>query len=198
MNQIPESLSARAQTPEQRRVFLQVIQNMCLTRELTLGMALRVLRGQHLGVARKRFASMVGLSYTALSHLENDTGNPTLASIERAFAPFGFRVGLLPVPGSAIRVEAPDIDPDVYDALAAHILESIEKKTNTASEAQVEAAQEAIFACIEDREEPLSKSEILEATGVRETHWQRAISALRDAGRVEKQGQARGTKYYVK
>jgi len=119
------SLAIREQSSDERRVFLQAIQTMMLDGRLTMGAALRVLRAAHLGVTRKQYARMVKLSNTALADLENDRGNPTMRSIEQAFRPFGFRLALIPVAGSAVSL-TPDTAPD--DALAGAILDAVGKR----------------------------------------------------------------------
>lgn len=121
-------LSVREQTPDERRVFYEVVQTLLLNDRLTMGQALRLLRAAHLGVTRRQFAKMIGLSNSALSDLENDTGNPTLSSIEQAFRPFGFRFGLLPVRGSAVQVYPPELDPERLEALSALVLEAVGKR----------------------------------------------------------------------
>jgi transcriptional regulator with XRE-family HTH domain len=126
----PDSLSARALSPDERRIVLEVIQAMLLEGRLTVGQALRVLRARHLEVTRRAYAKRVGLSYSALTKLEEDEGNPTLGSIEQAFRPFGLRVGLVPVAGSAVRLTAPPLDPSHYASLAAHIVAVVDKRAS--------------------------------------------------------------------
>ncbi len=121
-------LLIRSQTPEERRLFLEVIQTMLLNNVLTMGQALRVLRASHLGVTRRAFAKMTGLSNTVLGDLENDAGNPTRDSIEQAFRPFGFRFGLIPVEGSAVKIFGPSISPENLNTICTQILKSVERR----------------------------------------------------------------------
>ncbi|MDX9723897.1 MAG: helix-turn-helix transcriptional regulator [Myxococcota bacterium] len=121
-------LSVREQSPENRRLFYEVVQTLLLDARLTMGQALRLLRAVHLGVTRRQFAKMVGLSSSALSELENDAGNPTLSSIEQAFKPFGFRVGLVPVRGSAVQIHPPELDPERLEALSTLVLDAVGRR----------------------------------------------------------------------
>jgi predicted transcriptional regulator len=121
-------LFIRSQTPEERRLFLEVIQTMLINSALTMGQALRVLRASHLGVTRRAFAKMTGLSNTVLGDLENDTGNPTLSSVEQAFRPFGFRCGLIPVESSAVKISAPSISRETLQTISAQILETVARR----------------------------------------------------------------------
>lgn len=67
----------------------------------------------------------MGISNSALSDLENDAGNPTLKNIQRAFKPFGLKVGLVPTLSSAVKVGAPEIDGEIYEALSDQIIAAV-------------------------------------------------------------------------
>lgn len=118
-------LNARAQTTRERQIFLEVIQAMLLNGALTMGQALRVLRATHLGVTRRAYARMVKVSNSTLADLENDTGNPTLKSVQRAFRPFGLVLGLLPRQRASVALARPDVAADLFEEVSARILDVV-------------------------------------------------------------------------
>lgn len=62
--------------------------------KLTLGGAVKRLREHLLGVNQERFAAACKISKRALSQLEVDKGNPTLATLEAVFNKFGLKISL--------------------------------------------------------------------------------------------------------
>ncbi len=89
------NLSGRVLTGRERAQLLGAVEALVRSRELSLGAALRVLRASFLGMSRRAFAERVGVSTRQLANLETDQGNPTVATLERVFGPFGLQVGLV-------------------------------------------------------------------------------------------------------
>lgn len=82
--------------PLERRALFEDIAEMVRTGELRLGDAARVLRSSVLGMDRPTFARAVKISVRALRMLEDDPeANPTMDTLNKVFAPFGGRVGLV-------------------------------------------------------------------------------------------------------
>lgn len=122
------SLDARGMGATERLAFLTGIRRMLALGDVTPGEALRVLRAAHLGVERARFSKMVGVSMRELAKIEGGTANSTVATLDRVFAPFGMRVGLVatrpdrgesPVPPLTAEGYAEMLDA-VRDAVARH------------------------------------------------------------------------------
>ena len=88
-------LNGRTMTGQQRGQLLAAVEALVHSRELTLGAALRVLRASFLGMSRREFAARVGVSDRLLANLETDQANPTVATLESVFRPFGLQVGLV-------------------------------------------------------------------------------------------------------
>ncbi|WP_424478151.1 helix-turn-helix domain-containing protein [Pseudomonas mandelii] len=61
---------------------------------MTLGGAVKRLRENLLGVSQERFALASKISKRALSQLEVDSGNPTLATLDSVFKKFGLIISL--------------------------------------------------------------------------------------------------------
>jgi DNA-binding IclR family transcriptional regulator len=53
----------------------------------------------------------------------------------------------------------------------------------------------AVLDCLRTSGKPLSKAEILAATGLDESLWPKLLAQLRDASQIVQQGQKRGTRY---
>jgi transcriptional regulator with XRE-family HTH domain len=104
-------IHGREQSPAERLEFLQALHAMLARGDVTIGQALRVLRAGFLRMDREKFAKVVGVSRRELAKLETDRANSTVATLDRVFRPFGFRVGLLPMPRSAVSLSA-DAIPD--------------------------------------------------------------------------------------
>lgn len=62
--------------------------------ELTWGEAVRRLRTEVAGVNQKTFAKMTKVSERTLRQLENDAGNPTLATLQAVLRPFGLTLSI--------------------------------------------------------------------------------------------------------
>lgn len=70
--------------------------------ELTQGQALKELRVSVLGVKQDTFSKMVGVSRKTISEIENDRGVFKTDILDKAFKPFGLKVGLIPVSNSLL------------------------------------------------------------------------------------------------
>lgn len=66
-------------TLEERNAYIQAVADEVAKGKLTLGGAVKRLRENLLGVNQDRFALASKISKRALSHLEVDSGNPTLS-----------------------------------------------------------------------------------------------------------------------
>lgn len=60
----------------------------------TWGEAVRRLRVDVARMNQATFARMTKISERTLRHLENDTGNPTLATLHAVLSPFGLRLSI--------------------------------------------------------------------------------------------------------
>lgn len=81
-------------TLEERRAYILNVAEEVAQGKLTLGSAVKRLRENLLGVSQERFADACKISKRALSQLEVDKGNPTLATLEAVFNKFGLKVSL--------------------------------------------------------------------------------------------------------
>ncbi|WP_308364359.1 MULTISPECIES: helix-turn-helix domain-containing protein [unclassified Microbulbifer] len=81
----------REQITEQKQLLKQNIEKG----ELTLGQAVRQMRGIT-GMNQKEYAQkIVGISPRILAEIERDAGNPTLETLNKIGRPFGYRVGFV-------------------------------------------------------------------------------------------------------
>jgi transcriptional regulator with XRE-family HTH domain len=81
-------------TLEERKAYIQAVADEVAQGKLTLGGAVKRLRENLLGVSQERFALASKISKRALSQLEVDSGNPTLATLEAVFKKFGLQISL--------------------------------------------------------------------------------------------------------
>lgn len=81
-------------TLEERKAYILNVAEEVAQGKLTLGGAVKRLREDLLGVSQERFAGACKISKRALSQLEVDKGNPTLATLEAVFNKFGLKVSL--------------------------------------------------------------------------------------------------------
>lgn len=79
---------------EERKAYIQSVAQEVAQGRLTLGGAVKRLRENLLGINQERFAIACKISKRALSQLEVDSGNPTLATLEAVFKKFGLTIGL--------------------------------------------------------------------------------------------------------
>ena len=79
---------------EERKAHIQAVADEVAQGKLTLGGAVKRLRENVLGVNQERFAMACKISKRALSQLEVDSGNPTLATLEAVFRKFGLIISL--------------------------------------------------------------------------------------------------------
>ena len=88
-------------TSERKYKINRVIRSL-LMGALTQGLALKELRINVLGVKQDTFAKMVGVSRKTISEIENDRGTFKTDILDKAFKPFGLKVGLVPVSTSLL------------------------------------------------------------------------------------------------
>lgn len=81
-------------TLEERKAYIQAVADEVAHGKLTLGGAVKRLRENVLGVSQERFAIACKISKRALSQLELDSGNPTLATLDAVFKKFGLKISL--------------------------------------------------------------------------------------------------------
>lgn len=81
-------------TLEERKAYIQAVADEVAQGKLTLGGAVKRLRENILGLNQERFAMACKISKRALSQLEVDRGNPTLATLEAVFKKFGLTISL--------------------------------------------------------------------------------------------------------
>ncbi|MGY8812649.1 MAG: helix-turn-helix domain-containing protein [Pseudomonadales bacterium] len=81
-------------TLEERKAYIQTVADEVAQGRLTLGGAVKRLRENVLGVNQERFAVACKISKRALSQLEVDSGNPTLATLQAVFKKFGLKISL--------------------------------------------------------------------------------------------------------
>ncbi|OOQ49806.1 hypothetical protein A0O00_09845 [Proteus mirabilis] len=67
-----------------------------LLEEISQGKALKILRLNILGLKQDAYAKLVNISRKTLSDIENDKGNYSIDIINKAFKPFGLKIGLVP------------------------------------------------------------------------------------------------------
>ena len=87
-------VDVKEMTLEERKAFIQAVAADVAQGKLTLGGAVKRLRENVLGVNQERFAMACKISKRALSQLEVDSGNPTLATLEAVFKKFGLKISL--------------------------------------------------------------------------------------------------------
>lgn len=79
---------------EERKAYIQAVADEVAQGKLTLGGAVKRLRENLLGLNQERFAAACKISKRALSQLEVDSGNPTLATLNAVFKKFGLKISL--------------------------------------------------------------------------------------------------------
>lgn len=87
-------INVKEMTLQERKAFIQAVADEVAQGKLTLGGAVKRLRESLLGVSQERFAGASKISKRALSQLEVDSGNPTLATLEAVFKKFGLTISL--------------------------------------------------------------------------------------------------------
>lgn len=87
-------VDVKEMTLEERKAYIQAVADEVAQGKLTLGGAVKRLRENLLGVNQERFATACKISKRALSQLEVDSGNPTLATLEAVFKKFGLKISL--------------------------------------------------------------------------------------------------------
>lgn len=87
-------VDVKEMTLEERKAYIQAVADEVALGKLTLGGAVKRLRENLLGVNQERFAMACKISKRALSQLEVDSGNPTLATLDAVFNKFGLKISL--------------------------------------------------------------------------------------------------------
>lgn len=87
-------LDVKDMTLEERKAYIQAVADEVAQGKLTLGGAVKRLRENLLGLNQERFALACKISKRALSQLEVDSGNPTLATLDAVFRKFGLKISL--------------------------------------------------------------------------------------------------------
>ncbi|MDC7829064.1 MULTISPECIES: helix-turn-helix domain-containing protein [Pseudomonas] len=82
---------------ERRQRTLDNIREGLQTGRLSLGTGIRRLRREITGLTQTDFARMARISLRTLRQLEQDEGNPTLATLQAVFRPFGLGMGVVPL-----------------------------------------------------------------------------------------------------
>lgn len=83
--------------PELRQHKLDDIREGLQTGRLSLGTGVRRLRRDITGLTQADFARMARISLRTLRQLEQDESNPTLATLQAVFRPFGLGMGVVPL-----------------------------------------------------------------------------------------------------
>ncbi|WP_158889642.1 MULTISPECIES: helix-turn-helix domain-containing protein [unclassified Pseudomonas] len=82
---------------ERRQRTLDDIREGLQSGRLSLGAGVRRLRREVTGLTQTDFARMARISLRTLRQLEQDEGNPTLATLQAVFRPFGLGMGVIPL-----------------------------------------------------------------------------------------------------
>ncbi|AXA64445.1 helix-turn-helix domain-containing protein [Pseudomonas oryzihabitans] len=82
---------------ERRQRTLDDIREGLQSGRLSLGAGVRRLRREITGFTQTDFARMARISLRTLRQLEQDEGNPTLATLQAVFRPFGLGMGVIPL-----------------------------------------------------------------------------------------------------
>ncbi|WP_145008450.1 helix-turn-helix transcriptional regulator [Pseudomonas oryzihabitans] len=78
-----------------RQRALDDIREGLQTGRLSLGAGVRQLRREITGLTQADFARMARISLRTLRQLEQDEGNPTLATLQAVLRPFGLGMGVV-------------------------------------------------------------------------------------------------------
>jgi len=84
-------------TPAMRRRVIEQVMKSLLYSQISHGDALKQLRCNVLGSKQADYAKLVKISRKTLSEIENDKSGPSVDIINKAFKPFGLKVGLVPM-----------------------------------------------------------------------------------------------------
>ncbi|MBG3130592.1 helix-turn-helix transcriptional regulator [Proteus sp. CD3] len=98
INQSPARASKTRQsvaTVDRKEVINQIMSQL-LFGEISQGEALKMLRIKVLGLNQERYAKLINISRKTLSEIENDKGNYSADIVNKAFKPFGLKIGLIP------------------------------------------------------------------------------------------------------
>jgi len=97
------SKSLTPMTKTQQRVTINKIIKSLILDEITQGAALRELRVNVLGLRQEAYTELTGVSRKTLSEIENDKGNYTPEILNKVFAPFDLKIGLMPTSSSTLK-----------------------------------------------------------------------------------------------
>lgn len=106
---------------EERHAYIAQVADEVAAGTLSLGSAVKRLRENVLGINQERFAKACKISKRALSQLELDSSNPTLATLDAVFRKFGLAIGLTQLSPTRINaIKARTIKPDFQAAARLH------------------------------------------------------------------------------
>jgi DNA-binding XRE family transcriptional regulator len=97
------SKSLTPMTKVQQRVAINKIIKSLILDEITQGAALRELRVSVLGLRQEAYTELTGVSRKTLSEIENGKGNYTPEILNKVFAPFDLKIGLVPTSSSTLK-----------------------------------------------------------------------------------------------
>lgn len=102
---------------EERDTYIAQVTHEVAEGTLSLGGAVKRLRENVLGLNQERFAKACKISKRALSQLELDISNPTLATLDAVFRKFGLAISLTQLSPTRINaIKARTIKPDFHAA----------------------------------------------------------------------------------
>ncbi|NLU02089.1 MAG: helix-turn-helix transcriptional regulator [Pseudomonas lundensis] len=81
-----------------RSLMIEAIEADLARGEITLGDAVKRLRGEVTKLQQTQFARMCKISVRTLIQIEHNEGNPTLKSLNAVFKPFGLQMGVVRLP----------------------------------------------------------------------------------------------------
>lgn len=84
-------------TPGVRKRIIEEVMKSLLFSEISQGYALKQLRSNVLGLKQSDYAKLVKISRKTLSEIENNKNGPSVDVVNKAFKPFGLKVGLVPM-----------------------------------------------------------------------------------------------------
>ena len=90
-------VSSRSEAPDRKNFKVNILRiyELLTDGEISQGQALKLLRTHVLNIKQTEFADLVKVSRKTISELENDKGNYTPEIINKAFKPFGLKMGLV-------------------------------------------------------------------------------------------------------
>ncbi|TDT43175.1 helix-turn-helix protein [Halospina denitrificans] len=75
--------------PTERSAQREHLEQALANGDVTIGQAIKTIRRDWMGIPQKRMAEIAGISVGTLSSIERDSGNVTVANINRVLRVFG-------------------------------------------------------------------------------------------------------------